>query len=576
MLQKIAIHVGVVVGIISGVITIFAFASDAGIKEVLSGNIHMRYILAIILCITAVYFVVSWYIKNKYYRGVFAVSALVFYKRDKLLLIKSGKKNQNNEDFFVQPSEPYRKYFDKKYDDSNNLEKPFSKIFKFLTKADALNISVHSLNPISSIPLVFESIDNQRLDGFFARNKNELNHDERQDVENIAPSYRDNEISISPTLTIIEKNPDTLNPKSEPYRIDFYYAFHLNVKGKDIVEKIDQGLCKFVSRDELAQLANNNQTHGDLLAIYDVLQYAINASKAYPTTKLRTCTFSGNKKTAYWRITENCNCKCSYCFNSMKDNKKQSGFTNVGDDIIKKVISHITDNEIEKLIITGGEPLLVSNLFGILEEISKAGLSGVKVSVCTNGLVDFQDFERLNQLGVFEKFVVSVDGYDQRTFSKYKKTLKNDTNSLNKLVSFIKKSKEHRVNVTVNTILTEELMNDTDKYIYFFKNILEIEELSISAVVNNGSNRSMQGIVCKIEQILDFYNDIINGKLKDFNFLNTLDFIVPSCGHFRNVDICPSNKTVFFISPNGSSFGHCDEYIQHFQAKQEVPPNGQD
>lgn len=61
------------------------------------------------------------------------------------------------------------------------------------------------------------------------------------------------------------------------------------------------------------------------------------------------------------RVTEYCNLKCSYCYmNSINNNYNFESLTT-----ILEVINSLNEINIDKLIITGGEPFLRPDIFDI-------------------------------------------------------------------------------------------------------------------------------------------------------------------------------------------------------------------
>ncbi len=494
-------------------------------------------------------------------KGTFAVSAFIFYGKDnKLLLYKSKSKSTEEHGFYVQPSVFYKK---KRWDENEDeLLTPYRKIHNYLNKV--LTLYMEHLKPISYLPLEYEhQWLEQTLSNFITRNKEVLFPQYGlSDVEKAMRKYRENEISLSPLLTIIEKNPDALKSSGEKFHIDFYYAFRLSENAGDLDAEIRNGKFKIVSRKELKDMLDEEQTHGDLLAIYDILRYLVTKVKEDPKVEISNCTFSCRKKTAYWRITECCNCNCNYCFIGRE---KQPGDVRVEEETIEKVIQIIENNDIEKLVISGGEPLLVSNLADVMERISEAGSNKLKISVCTNALSEFEDFQKISAIPQFEKFVVSIDGYDRATYGRYKRIKVNGSGKktsparLEKVIGFISKAQKSKINVAVNTIITKDLLDNTDNYIEFF-NELGIEELSLSALIsNNSKNRNIRNFIMETGQILNFYNMIVTDKIHKFNYLKKLDFIIPSCTYSSKECECLKKKKLFYISPEGNMTEGCME-----------------
>lgn len=521
-------------------------------------------IIIVVILAATVIFLICYIIveKRKKVKGTFAVSAFIFYGKDnKLLLYRSENQSYKGKDFYVQPSIFYKKK--KMGKEEAVLQTPYQKLLEYLNKE--LNIYIEHLQLASLQPVEYDlPLGNQKLSDFIAKNRSRIAMDKNaniNDVENNMHNYRNNEISLSPWLTIVEKNPDTLKSSKEMLHIDFYYVFDLKYQNQNIKYNIKEGKFIFVSRKELSELIENRKTHGDLLAIYDILVYTKSKLKTYPKVSINNCTFTCKKKTAYWRITENCNCNCQYCF--IVGNKVHAE-VRVSEDIVQRVIDIIENNNIEKLVISGGEPLLVENLTDIVSEISSANSAELKISICTNGLLELTDIERLSEIPQFEKFVVSIDGYDQNTYGKYKKLTKSGKGAgINKVKSFIDKVRKQNIIVAANIILSHDLKKSLDQYIQLLHE-LDVNELSISTLItNNDRNQNNNRYLRSINEIMDFYNYIINEKMDDCSFLDKLDFIVPSCTYLGENCECGNNGKLMYISPEGIAQKGCTERMRN-------------
>ena len=105
----------------------------------------------------------------------------------------------------------------------------------------------------------------------------------------------------------------------------------------------------------------------------------------------------------YLELTRGCNLKCAHCLNN-------SG-NPIGNELIHEKRLELLDEFIafgaQEIRFTGGEPLIVPEIF---EYISKVRNSGLRATIGTNGtLIDFCVAKRLQESGL-NVAVVSIDG----------------------------------------------------------------------------------------------------------------------------------------------------------------------
>lgn len=112
-------------------------------------------------------------------------------------------------------------------------------------------------------------------------------------------------------------------------------------------------------------------------------------------------------------VTDRCNLKCRYCI-------PLGGFPGfereeiLGDDELVRLVECFVELGIEKIRLTGGEPLLRKNLVFLIEEFS--GLPGVKdISLSTNGLFLASQAERFFRAGL-RRINISLDTFDGERF----------------------------------------------------------------------------------------------------------------------------------------------------------------
>jgi len=114
--------------------------------------------------------------------------------------------------------------------------------------------------------------------------------------------------------------------------------------------------------------------------------------------------------TFYFEITNECNFKCSFCYNSSGSSKENILFMDFNDFV--HVTGILKKHGYSKFVISGGEPLLHPNIWDILEYLKEHNFH---ITLITNGyLVD----NELIQFFVENKeyvLQINIDGINQKT-----------------------------------------------------------------------------------------------------------------------------------------------------------------
>jgi len=98
--------------------------------------------------------------------------------------------------------------------------------------------------------------------------------------------------------------------------------------------------------------------------------------------KTQDCCFrlSGNTRKACWIVTQFCNLDCRYCASSPPACTREA-CEPVPADVVARIAQDCEKAQVDKILLSGGEPLLVPNLVEIVQSLSGAGFA---VSLCTN------------------------------------------------------------------------------------------------------------------------------------------------------------------------------------------------
>jgi GTP 3',8-cyclase len=144
-------------------------------------------------------------------------------------------------------------------------------------------------------------------------------------------------------------------------------------------------------------------------------------------------------------VTDRCNMKCIYCMPSNNvewlDDKEILSFSE-----IIKLTSIFVKLGIEKIRITGGEPLTRPGLENLINSIAK--ISGVKaIGLTTNGLLLSDKVKRLSAGGL-TSVNISLDSFKEEKFK-----MMTGVNGVNKVIDSIQIASDNGLDVKINTVI---------------------------------------------------------------------------------------------------------------------------
>lgn len=111
--------------------------------------------------------------------------------------------------------------------------------------------------------------------------------------------------------------------------------------------------------------------------------------------------------TIYFAVTRKCNLNCEFC--AMNSNSKVDTSDEMDIQLIKEKLPHFLNEQIQKVVLTGGEPFENKQLFQIMELIGEY-IPKEKITLQTNGiLMDESEIQRLKEyVGVVEVSIENV------------------------------------------------------------------------------------------------------------------------------------------------------------------------
>lgn len=149
-------------------------------------------------------------------------------------------------------------------------------------------------------------------------------------------------------------------------------------------------------------------------------------------------------------ITRRCNLNCIHCYAG--GNQK----VDLHETHIKNIIEQANEIGVNRLVLTGGEPLLDKNVFSYAEYAKKIGIP--EVALLTNGTL--LDEEKAAHCQVFSGVQMSLDGVPEKAGVLRK-------NYFPQLERAIKLLHQHRIPITLYATINKDNLNDIDLMIAY-------------------------------------------------------------------------------------------------------------
>ncbi len=197
-------------------------------------------------------------------------------------------------------------------------------------------------------------------------------------------------------------------------------------------------------------------------------------------------------------INSKCNINCKYCHNNDYSNKMDD----MSFDEVIKLISELKEKyPLNKILITGGEPLLHPRLEDIIKHIS---MLGIKCDMVTNGKLltesKIKEFERCG----LKRIRISIDGIGEE-HNLYR--IGSDVDKLWKYVDYAVNNT--RLSVVIHTVCSEHNVN---KLFDIYKKIVDIGAHRWR-IFDVGYDGAAVNNIADLD-ISKYYNDLVNSVVE--------------------------------------------------------------
>lgn len=321
---------------------------------------------------------------------------------------------------------------------------------------------------------------------------------------------------------------------------------YLDLLSNDLYNKFKKGKYQEIDKNSLDILLDhrfiiNNKLNEESLFNSYISLYEHNRNK---------------EKNIYILFSYECNFNCTYCLEHDMKGKETSN--NNLNKIFRYVEKQLENNKV-RLVLYGGEPLLLQNYNKIEKVLSFAQKNNIKVKIITNGyLLDVFSKLLLKYKRNIDYLLITLDGdKDQHDLTRKKK---NKEGTYKKIVENILMADKLKIKTKIRVNVGME----NQKYIIDFllhNTICKTHDVSIHFIENNRCLASNTSVIARKNRIIiDLYNICLNQKnltleyppLKQIDLMvNEDDFVLPL------FDYCNSSNIILF--DNDGNMYNCTE-----------------
>lgn len=194
-------------------------------------------------------------------------------------------------------------------------------------------------------------------------------------------------------------------------------------------------------------------------------------------------------------VTDRCNMRCGYCM--PKDNTKWFDTTEVLTfEEITRLSSIFAKLGVEKIRITGGEPLVRPSIENLIISIAK--IRHIKsIGLTTNGLLLSERVEALKSSGL-DSVNISLDSFKEDRFKMI-----TGVNGLDKVMSSIQRAKDAGLDVKINTVVVRGWNDDEIVDFAIFARRTGITVRFIEFMPLDGTGIWRSDLVCSKKEMIE-------------------------------------------------------------------------
>lgn len=319
-------------------------------------------------------------------------------------------------------------------------------------------------------------------------------------------------------LSIRKRGQDTIPLSELEFRIctllSTSNSFDL-IKGELLREfnnvAIENAYNQLISMGIVKQISDSQEFHARILTPYDKDLAGV---RHFP-------------RSIVWNITNNCNLNCRHCISNYFENNKDLALST---KLIDRLVDEMDKNALERLQISGGEPLCSPYFNYILESTLNTDIC---IDVFTNATLITEKHHKLFENYIYKKpgaltFHISIDG-DQECHNY----LRQNDEAYQKTISNIKRIMEYNGTVNVETIIHNKNLHLLEDYIRILVEI-HVQYVYMHPTFHLGYNEKIQETELTIEQRMVVFNTMITlkNKFKGKIKINYVDPFFPVTSYY--------------------------------------------
>ncbi|MDR1417602.1 MAG: radical SAM protein [Endomicrobium sp.] len=242
-------------------------------------------------------------------------------------------------------------------------------------------------------------------------------------------------------------------------------------------------------------------------------------------------------------VTNRCNLKCNHCVYS----SGEQIMPDITLETVKKLIPSFKKMDVKEVHITGGEPLLNQEIFGIVFELQK---NGFLVRIQTNGiLITNETAKKLKSNGA-DHILISMDGLEN-----FHNNFRNNENSYNFAVNAVKTCLKNGLFTRVNTVVSRGNVSEVKSIMQTTKD-LNVHQHSFFYFTPFGRGKNIKDSMFSLGEWKQIKDKIVQDA-QEMNYLNRIriqDVFHENDVDYSNSNICREDNCL--ILANGEVY-HC-------------------